>query len=542
MVRMVRLLCLVVIGGYWLLIHTTAGVATAMEKLEPGAKFGGVYHRMLPNNPPTLDPAFMSDVYARTVATQIFDGLVQFDALLNPIPAIADFWEASRDGRTWTFNLRRGVRFHHGREVTAHDFVYSFTRLLDAKKPGPLTVFLRRIQELKAVDRNTLQIVLDGPFAPLLAVLGMANAAVVPREEVEGQEDQFSRSPVGTGPFKFLRWEQDKEIVLEANDRYHEDRPFLDRVIFRVGGTFEGMFAEFLQGRLEETLIPSGRTDEVRTDPRYRQYQRFRKPTLSVLYIGFNTQLKPFDDVRVRQAFNYAVNKERIVREITRKGSIPASVVLPPGMPGHDPDLKKYYYDPDKARQLLAEAGYPDGAGFPVVQLWDASRAEATRAELAAYQEYLAKIGVKVEIHSETDWPTYVSLLNAGKLPMFRLSWTAVIPDPDDFLSRQLHSSGANNRAFYRNTQVDQLLDRARKELDYKHRIALYREAEHILKEDAPWITQHYNVFERLYQPYVNGVEVSFLGDWAIPMKKIWLKKSPAAGSKGAIPSVQPGR
>jgi ABC-type transport system substrate-binding protein len=125
---------------------------------------------------------------------------------------------------------------------------------------------------------------------------------------------------------------------------------------------------------------------------------------------------------------------------------------------------------------------------------------------------------------------------------MFRLSWTAVIPDPDDFLSRQLYSTGASNWAFYRNAQVDQLLDHARKELDYTQRIALYREAERIVKEDAPWMTQHYNVFERLYQPYVNGVEVSFLGDWAIPMKKIWFKKSPVAGSIGAIPSVQPTR
>jgi len=289
MLKPVRLMFLAVVWGCWLLMHNAAGVATALEKPEPVTKFGGIYHRMLPNNPPLLDPAYLTDIYARTVATQIFDGLVQFDALLNPIPAIAEFWEASRDGRTWTFSLRRGVRFHHGREVTAYDFVYSFTRLLDAKKPGPLTVFLRRIQGandfmkgtsqsvhgLKAVDRYTLRITLDEPFAPLLAVLGLANAAVVPREKVEGQEQRFSHFPVGTGPFKFVRWEPDKEIVLEANDRYHEGRPFLDTVMFKIGGTFEEMFAEFLNGKLEDTLIPSAKTDEVRIDPRYRQYLLF---------------------------------------------------------------------------------------------------------------------------------------------------------------------------------------------------------------------------------------------------------------------------
>ena len=556
MSKPLRLMWLAVVWSCWLLIHNTAGIAAALEKQDPGAKFGGIYHRMLPNNPPTLDPALMKDIYTRSVATQLFDGLVQFDALLNPIPAIAEFWEASRDGRTWTFSLRRGVRFHNGREVTADDFVYSFTRLLDPKKSGPLTDFLRRIkgasdfmqgtsqsvEGLKVVDRYTLQIALDEPFAPLLAVLGMSNASVVPREEVEGKEERFGRAPVGTGPFKLVRWEPDKEIVLEANDRYYEGRPFLDTVIFKIGGTYEEMFDEFLKGNLEETLIPSGKTEEVRIDPQYRQYQRFRKPTLSLLYIGFNTRLKPFDDVRVRRAFKYAVNKERIVLEITKMGTIPANGVLPPGMPGHDPELKQYYYDPDKAKQLLAEAGYPNGAGFPVVQLWASSKAASTPAELETYQEYLAKIGVKVEIHYEPDWPTYLSMLGQGKLPMFRLSWSAVIPDPDDFLSRLLHSGGSSNWSFYRNPEVDHLLGQAREELDYTRRIALYHDVERLVMEDAPWINQHYNVFERLYQPYVNGVEVSFLGDWAIPMKKIWLKRSPIEAARETTPSVHPSR
>jgi peptide/nickel transport system substrate-binding protein/oligopeptide transport system substrate-binding protein len=244
----------------------------------------------------------------------------------------------------------------------------------------------------------------------------------------------------------------------------------------------------------------------------------------------------------VRQAFNYAVNRERIVREITKMESTPADGVLPPGMPGHNPDSKRYYYDPDKAKQLLAEAGYPNGAGFPVVRLWTVSKAASTKAELAAYQEYLARIGVKVEIHYETDWPAYVRLLDQGKLPMFRLSWSATIPDPDDFLSRQLHSGGPNNWSFYRNPEVDQLLEQARKEFDYTRRIALYRDVQRIVTDDAPWIIQHNHVFERLYQPYVNGVQISFLGDWAVPMKKVWLKKVSAEGPAGAAPGVHPGR
>jgi peptide/nickel transport system substrate-binding protein/oligopeptide transport system substrate-binding protein len=560
---MSKLFHMVLLVALWvcssMLIHSPSGSAETLGKPElerVGAQFGGTFRRVLGNNPSTLDPAFVTDAYGGAVIRQIFDGLVQFDAHLKPLPAIAEFWEASPDGRIWTFTLRRGVTFHHGREVTAHDVVYSFTRLLDPQKPLPVTELFRRIQGakefmqgkthyvegLKAVDRYTFQIVLEEPSASLLAVLGLYNTTVVPREEVEKPGDRFGRAPVGTGPFKFVRWEPNQEIVLEANDQYYEGRPFLDTVVFkiRIGGMLEERFAEFLQGNLEETIIPSGKTEEVRTDPKYRQYQRVRKPMLSLLYVGFNMQVKPFDDRRVRQAFNYAVNKEAIVREITQMGSLPATGALPPGMPGHDPDLQGYDYHPDKAKRLLAEAGYPDGVGFPVVQLWSGQTAESTKAELAAYQRYLAELGVQVELRFAPDWPAFKAMLEQGKLPMFRLAWHADIPDPDNVLFPLLHSTSPTNRTFYRNPLVDQLLEQAREKLPYAQRVALYREVERIVMDDAPWISQHYEALDRLYQPYVQGVEVSLLGSRAIPLKKIWLKKRLAEDSTGDMTNVQP--
>jgi peptide/nickel transport system substrate-binding protein len=208
-------------------------------------------------------------------------------------------------------------------------------------------------------------------------------------------------------------------------------------------------------------------------------------------------------------------------------------------MPGHDPDLQGYAYDPTKAKRLLAEAGYPDGVGFPVVQLWSSDKSDIAKAELAAYQRYLAELGVQVEIHYAPDGPTYQKMLEQGQLPMFRLSWYADIPDPDNFLFPLLHSTSRINRTFYRNPLVDQLLEQARQELGENRRIALYGEVERLVMDDTPWITQHYGVSDYLYQPYVQGVEINSLGPRAIPVKKLWFKKSLVEGSMRVTPSAE---
>lgn len=548
-----RLTLTVSLGAVFALLNVVSGVAQSPNRLEPGEKFGGTYRRTLASNPATLDPAFVNDVYSRTIVRQLFEGLVQFDAHLKPIPAIAEFWEASRDGLTWTFTLRRGVRFHHGREVTAQDFVYSWTRLLHTTKSGPVRDLLHRIQGadavlqgtnptiqgLKALTSYTLQITLTEPYGLLLTVLGLVNTAVVPQEEVERLGQHFAQHPVGTGPFQFVNWEQGQNLTLQAYDRYYDGRPYIDTIAFKIGAKFEEAFADFLRGDLEEAAVPSQVTATVHTDPQYRPYQIFRKPSLGVLYLGFNTQAKPFDDKRVRQAFNYAVNKEAIVREITKMGSIVATGVLPPGMPGHTPDLQGYYYNPVKAKQLLADAGYPNGEGFPVVQLWTVSKAESTKAEVAAYRQYWAALGVQVELRISDDWATFDAMLRQGQAAIFRVAWYADIPDPDNFFTPLLHSDGQPNYMFYRNPALDALLDQARKEVREAQRMALYRQAEHLVIDDAPWLPQHNHVFEHLYQPYVQGIEVSLFGERWIPMNKIWLKKDHTKDIQGAISDVQ---
>src|SRR5215471_19228454 len=495
--------------GLCIFVALAATMATAAPAGDLTSRFGGVYRCPLTGNPASLDPAYATDIYAYTIVNQIFDGLVRFD---------------------------------NGREVTAEDFVYSFTRLLDPAVRSPVTDFFKyirgveafqagktsQVEGLQAPHRYTLQIALQEPYAPFLSALAMSNAKVVPREEVEKLGKQFGQHPVGSGPFAFVRWEQRHEIVLQAYDFYYEGRPFLDQIVFKISPDqqFEADFAAFLKGELEETVVPNAQGEQIRKNLHYRPYTYLAKPLLHLLYIGLNTQKAPFTDRKVRQAFNYAINKKAIVQEI-RKGveSIPAQGILPPGMPGYDPDRVGYYYSPRRAKQLLAEAGYPGGKGIPVLELWFSSKEDTARAELEAYREDLAALGIRVNIHQALDWPTFQTILAERQPAMFRLAWYSDIPDPDNFFYPLLFSQSKLNRTLYQNPQVDRLLEEARSKTDYQQRIRLYRQIEQLVLDDAPWISQHHSAFEYLYQPYVQGIEINALGAHYIPMKKVWLER-----------------
>lgn len=503
---------------------------------EERGEYGGKYRVPLESEPISLDPARFSDIYAMNVAANLFDGLVEFDANLNVVPSIAKIWKISKDHRIYTFRLRNDVKFHNGREVTADDFVYSFTRILDPETKSPAASMFQNISGAKAFhegksktvsglsakDRYTLTIELEEPFTPFLSILAMIHAKVVPREAIR---PEFNKHPIGTGPFRFRSWQPGQEIVLEANRDYFDGRPFLDTLHFPIypNIAWEKVFADFEKGRLEQSFIPSGKYDEIMPKSNPAAANIISKPGLNVVYIGMNMTVEPFEDRKVRQAVIYAVDREKITTEITKRGSVPARGILPPGIAGYNPHLEAYPYDPQKARELLAAAGYPEGRGLSPIEIWTVSKADSVKSELEAYRKYLADVGIRLVIKVAENWKEFVQRINEKQAPMFYAAWYADFPDADNFLYVLFHSGSKTNRMGYRNPEVDRLLDQARGELDYMRRVEQYREIEKIVMQDAPLISQHVNSFNYVFQPWVKGVKMSHLGAIYLPFRTIWI-------------------
>lgn len=505
-----------------------------------GAASGSVYRRPLGHDPETLDPGRISDVYSRSVSQQIFDGLVQFDQTLTIKPALAQFWRASRDGLTWTFDLRKGVKFHHGREVTADDVVYSFTRTLDpGRRSGAADTFLnvkgvrefkegraKSVSGLAALDRYTVQVTLTEAQVPLVATLAVGHAKIVPRDVAEAKGEAFGVQPIGSGPFRFVRWERGKEIVLAANREHFDGAPRLDRLVYRIfaGEQRDAMHDEFVKGNLEDTPVPARADRRALAADGTHIY--VKRPMFSVRFYGFNNRIKPLDDRRVRQAITHAIDREAILQDVYFGQYTFARGILPPGTLGFNPKLAGYPYDPQKARDLLAQAGYPGGRGLPPLTIWSGARRDDIVREHEQIKKSLAAAGIVVDIRYDTTWSSFSRSVEDGKLPIFMWAWYADVPDPENFLTKLFHSSSPRNFFGYSNTVVDGLLAGAHSAGDPLRRVELYRRAEQLILDDAPIVPVFHHTYERMFQSYVRSVEVNGLGDPYIPFRKIWLERA----------------
>jgi len=514
MLRLLRVLCILPLAAL------LCG-GCAREKRD-----GQVLRIPLLVEPTTMDPARVEDGPTIEVLMHIYEGLVQWDESNKIVPAIAKSWTVSKDGRTYTFYLREDVRFHTGRRVTAQDFVFSINRALSPSTASTVAgTYLndiegaaevlagkaRRARGVRALDDRTLEIRVTRPRAYFLAKLTYPTAYVVDRECV-ASGPRWTEKPVGTGPFKLARWDHNSLVVLEANPAYYRGRPKLDRIERPIVLRPTTRHAKYENGELDVTDVTMGDYDRDRRDPTLRAQMRvFDRP--AVFYFALNQRAyAPFRDRRVRQAFAYALDKAALVRLALKGLNLPAHGILPPGIPGHDPNLVGLRYDPAKARALLAEAGYPNGKGLPELTLtFREQMADLRRLAEAAAEMYRRNLGVEVKLR-EMEWGVFLQERNRGTLPFYLLRWMADYLDPQNFLSLMLHTGAPENVIGYSNPEFDRLCDQADALMDQQKRLRLYHRAEEIAVQDAPWIPLFYQRDVELWKPYVKGARNCLMG------------------------------
>jgi peptide/nickel transport system substrate-binding protein len=447
----------------------------------------------------SLDPITTTEGEAFKVTENIFETLVQFgdqDVSLNP--GLAESWEPSEDGLTYTFKLRKGVKFHDGTDFNAEAVVFNFERWAsgDAEKFPYYSNFGgykgdegHVIKEVKAVDEHTVQFVLNRPQGPFLKNLAMSPFGIASPAAIEKYGDDFRSNPVGTGPFKFVEWKQNDTVTLEKNpDYWQEGLPKLNKVIYRVIPENTARLNALVSGEID--IMDGLNYSDEETVASNANLQVVERPSMNVGYLGMTATRKPFDNKLVRQAINHAIDKKSLIEAFYAGKAEPAVNPMPPNIDGYNKDVKDYAYDLEKAKALLKEAGYEKGFE---IDLWamPVARPYMPEAQKVAevIQDSLSKIGVTANIKS-AEWATYLDDAAAGKFDMFMLGWTGDNGDADNFLYTLLDkdSIGSNNYSYYSNDELHDILIAAQSEPDKDKRNELYKQAQVIIKDDAPWV------------------------------------------------------
>jgi peptide/nickel transport system substrate-binding protein/oligopeptide transport system substrate-binding protein len=497
----------------------------------------------LPHDPPTLDPALAADVSSSAVLLPIFETLVEADpSTLEIGPGLAERWEVSPDGLRYTFYLRAAARFHHTRPVEAEDVVFSLRRLLRYDRPSPAADILDPVEGakdfaaghkvalpgLQAPDPRTVRIVLSRPYSPFLARLSAVQASIVPRDVYSGPEEDYLRRPVGSGPFRFSEWKPSQSLRLARFEGHPGGAPRLAGVEFRILQDPTAALEEYRRGGLDILgELPPGASAGA-AEKFGDQYKVW--PMLAISHFAFNHQTPPFaGNADLRRAINLAVDRRRMAEGIFGGVPIPASGIVPPGVPGFEPSRPAYAEDLEEARRLLARAGYPEGRGLPTLTvLYNTNPRIQQMAE--QLQIDLARIGVRLDLRS-ADGAGFLQAIESGTFAgrpfhLARLGWSADFPDPDSFLGVLLHSRNAGmagNIARYRDPEVDRWIDEARRTLDPARRLDLYRRVEErAAGRDACWLFLFFMRDELLVQPHVRGLAPVVRGDWFVPYERLF--------------------
>ncbi len=448
----------------------------------------------------TLDPAGSNDVPSSDMQQNIFETLVKFNLDMEVEPGLAESWD-DIDDTTWEFKLQEGVTFHDGSEFTADDVKATFERILDEDVASPRAFLFEMVTDIEVVDDYTVRFITEYPFAPFPNHLAHKGGSILSTEAIEADyaamEDgaepgtSISDNPIGTGPFVYDDWSSGQYLRLKNNEDYWGEAAKLDSVTWKFVSEDLTRIAELETGEshISSPLSPSDVSRIEGTEGLFVNKQE----SVSLSYIGFNTQKEPFDDVRVRQAISMAIDKSQIIDGIYDGIGIPAAGPLAPPVFGYAEGEAGLEYNVEEAKKLLAEAGYEDGFSTTI---WTNDNRERVDAATNV-QAQLEEIGVDVEVEV-LEWGAYLDRTANGEHDMNVLGWSTATGDADYGLYALFHSSQhgePGNRTFIANDELDKLLDDARRSTDEEERFNLYRQAEEILVEEAPMLYIHHQEF-----------------------------------------------
>ena len=471
---------------------TLASAGGAVAQTPPGVLIVGQIAE-----PKSLDPDTVTAVNDFRILFNVYDGLVRYKSgTLEVEPALAESWEISEDGTVYTFTLREGVNFHDGSPLNAEAVKFNFDRMLDENHPYydtgpfPLSFFFSAVENVEAVDDRTVRFTLNAPYAPFLSNLAYTPGLIVSQAAVEERGADFGRNPSGTGPFKFVEWRSNEAVVVERNPDYWDGAPELEAVVYRPITDANTRTAEMLAGGIDVMVeVPPVALSEFQGGG----FNIVEQAGPHVWFLILNAKEGPFADKRVRQAVNYAVNKSALVEEVLEGTAEVAAGPTPPAFAwAHNEELEPYPYDPDKARELIAEAGV-EGAELTFYVTEGGSGMLDPVAMGTAIQADLEAVGFDVSIETY-EWNTFLGEVNPGlegKADMAEMAWMTNDPDTLPFLALRTAAwpeEGGFNSGYYSNPEVDRLLEAARVSTDQEERARLYKEMQTIVQEDAPWL------------------------------------------------------
>jgi peptide/nickel transport system substrate-binding protein len=446
--------------------------------------------------PVTMDPPQITDLNSTRVIKRMFEGLTAQElGTYKIVPGLAQTWDISKDGLTYTFHLRPNVKFHDGVPLTAEAVKFCFERQMNEQGPFYKTGtypyvkgFLGNVAGVEVVNPSTVQIRLKSPLTPFLQYLAHHSLYIYSPEALKKFGKDMVKHPVGTGPFKLESWEPGVRVVLARNDDYWGGPPKIRQAIYVPIIEAQARLSAIKTGEIDLTMdVPPDSLDDLRKDPNVVVAET---NSSAVWYVTLNTRHVALKDKRVRQALNYAVNKEAIIRDILKGTAIVAVSPLSSVYGSYaESGVTRYPYDPEKAKVLLKEAGYSSGLDVSFLVPESGSGMQSPVEMATVIQANLGAVGVRAKIQT-MEWGAYLKKYLDGP-DMAEMSWNPSIGDPDHMMYMLLSSDRfppAFNAGFYQNPRVDDLLRKGRTTIDEKERVPLYREAQKLVADDAPWI------------------------------------------------------